>query len=53
MCLNNIGIVYRKLNKYDKALDYYNKALEIRRKTLPSDHNDIANCLHNIGNVSE
>jgi tetratricopeptide (TPR) repeat protein len=45
----NIGLVYNRLEKYDIALEYYNKGLKIAK-----DNNvkiAIANALSNIGNV--
>ncbi len=39
---NNIGIVYRCLNYYDIALDYFNKSLKIYEKILFAKHPSIA-----------
>ena len=48
---NNIGNVYRKLGDYDKALEYHNKALEIKKAVLGEKHRDTADSYNNIGNV--
>lgn len=45
----NIGILYSKLEKYDLALEYYNKSLTIN-KLIEYDF-AMANVLNNIGNV--
>ncbi|WP_309612734.1 tetratricopeptide repeat protein [Flavobacterium sp.] len=48
--LNQLGLVYTELKEYDKAIFYYNKALEIVRdiKTLNEEH-PVAVCYNNIG----
>lgn len=49
--LTNIGILYVRLEKYDLALNYYNRSLEIN-KTLNADY-AIANLYTNIGNLHD
>jgi tetratricopeptide (TPR) repeat protein len=39
------------MGEYSKALSYYEKALEIRQKTLPPAHPDLASSCNNIGTV--
>ncbi|MBC7439874.1 MAG: tetratricopeptide repeat protein [Flavobacterium sp.] len=48
--LNQLGLVYTELKEYDKALFYYNKALEIviDIKSLNQEH-PVAVCYNNIG----
>ena len=48
---NNIGIVYYNLGEYDKALEYYFKALEIQKAVLGEKHRDTAVSYNNIGAV--
>ena len=49
---NNIGLVFNdQICDYDKALEYYFKALEIREKVLGKDHSDTAQSYNNIGTV--
>ena len=48
---NNIGIVYNNLGDYDKALEYHNKALKIRKEVLGEKHTDTAASYVGIGNV--
>ena len=49
---NAIGQVYHyKIGDYDKALEYYFKALEIREKVLGKEHPDTATSYNNIGLV--
>ena len=50
---NNIGIVYDYLGDYDKALEFENKALEIKKEVLGEKHADTANSYNNIGVVYE
>ena len=38
----NIGSVYHSKHKYDEALEYHNKALDIRIKKLGNDQHDVA-----------
>lgn len=46
---SNLGLVYRRLEKIDLALSYYDKSLEINKK-LQRDE-PIANLLSSIGNI--
>ena len=39
------------MGEYSKALSYYEKALEIRKQSLPSNHPDLALSYNNIGAV--
>jgi tetratricopeptide (TPR) repeat protein len=48
---NNLGLVKNGQGDYEKALCYYEKSLEIRRKTLPPNHPDLATSYNNIGSV--
>jgi CHAT domain-containing protein/Flp pilus assembly protein TadD len=45
--LNNIGLAYKHLNRYEKALEYYNQALSIFREVKNQDGE--ADTLTNIG----
>jgi tetratricopeptide (TPR) repeat protein len=49
--LNNIGRVYKYLNKLDEALKYYAKSLSIKEKMRGKNSIDCAPTLHNIGKV--
>ncbi len=44
-----IGIMYKNLNQYDKALEYYGLAIEIRKKYLGEDHIEVSDTYNNIG----
>jgi tetratricopeptide (TPR) repeat protein len=46
---NNIAGVYRKQEKYKEALDYYKKALKIRKENLGDGHYRVALSHVNIG----
>ena len=49
--LNNMGIMYEHTHNISLALKYYRQAYALRQKHLPPDHPEIANNLHNIGNI--
>ena len=48
---NNIGGVYDNLGDYDKALEYYSKALAICEKVLGPEHPSTATAYDNIGGI--
>ena len=48
---NNIGSVYNDKGEYDKALEFHNKALTIRKAKLGEEHPDVAGSYNNIGSV--
>jgi len=47
----NIGNVYRKQGQYERALEYYQKALDIDIKVSGQDHPDVAVSYHNLAAV--
>jgi tetratricopeptide (TPR) repeat protein len=49
--LNNIGSVYKGKGDYEKAVEHYNKCLEIETKIKGADSIDVAVTLNNIGGV--
>ncbi|CAF1431343.1 unnamed protein product [Adineta steineri] len=48
---NQLGLVHLYQGDYEKAIWYYEEALEIQEKTLPSNHLDLALSYNNIGGV--
>ena len=48
---NNIAGVYDSLGDYEKAPEYYNKALQIDLKALGPDHPDVGTIYNNIGAI--
>ncbi|CAF3866253.1 unnamed protein product [Adineta steineri] len=48
---NQLGHVKNGHGDYEKAIWYYEQGLQIRQKTLPSNHLDLAASYHNIGFV--
>ncbi|CAF1167451.1 unnamed protein product, partial [Didymodactylos carnosus] len=48
---NNIGLVHDEKGEYDKALENYERTLEIELKSLPSNHPSLATTYNNIGLV--
>lgn len=50
--LNNLGLVYTKLSRFDEAHEAFQESLELRTSLLgSSNHHSIAATIHNIGNV--
>ena len=50
---NNIGCVYDDMGDLIRALKYQERAHQIRRKSLPSTHPDLAISLTNLGRVHQ
>jgi tetratricopeptide (TPR) repeat protein len=48
---NNLGYIKDDQGDYENAIEYHEKALEIRQKTLPPNHPDLAQSYNNIGGV--
>ncbi len=48
---NTIGRVYDNLGNYEKALEFYNKSLDINLKTIGEIHSETATTYNNIGRV--
>ena len=48
---HHLGYVNNSRGEYSKALEYYEKSLEIRKKSLPANHPDVAASYNNIGMV--
>lgn len=49
--MNNLAGVYREQGEYEKALEYYGKALDIRENVLGSEHLDTASTYNNVAGV--
>jgi len=49
--LSKLGNCEKKFGNFDKALEYYEKSLANRLKTLGGDHPDVANSYNNIGSI--
>jgi tetratricopeptide (TPR) repeat protein len=47
--MDTLGNVYATLGQIDKAKPLLEKALALRRRSLPKDHSDLATSLHNLG----
>ena len=48
---NNMGIVYKKQGHYDKALEYYQKDLDITIRVVGHDHPDVAISKFNLASL--
>ncbi|CAF0874199.1 unnamed protein product [Adineta steineri] len=53
ICYHQLGWVKGDQGDYEKAIWYYEQALKIQQKILPSNHSDLANSYNNIGSVYE
>jgi tetratricopeptide (TPR) repeat protein len=49
--LNNLGKIYYDQDKYDQALEYYEKAIKLQREHVPEDHPTFSTDYSNIGTV--
>lgn len=49
--LNSMGMLYKKQNKFERAIDAYERALKIREEHLGLSHPDTLACRHNIAEV--
>ena len=45
------AIVYRKMGKYNDALQYYERSLKLKEQAYGSDHPSVAQTLNNMGSV--
>lgn len=46
-----MGSVYERLGKFSKALEYYERCLDIKSKVKGKDSMDVATTLNNMGSV--
>lgn len=56
---NNVGLIYQELGLYEKALEYHQKALDIRLSDpkllaqVSTSYNNIGICLYHLGRLAE
>ena len=48
---SNIRLVYNDMREYSKALEYYQKSIEIKKIALPKKHSKLATSYNNIALV--
>jgi len=48
---HQLGFINNHRGEYSKALEYYEKSLEIKKKTLPTNHPSLAQSYNNFGGV--
>jgi tetratricopeptide (TPR) repeat protein len=51
--IGNIGVVYQSLGRYDEAMEYYKKALDIFFECLGESHASVAYLYGSIGSVCQ
>ena len=51
MCYNSIGLVYKKKADYEKAKEYFEKALDTYSKVFEDDHYHFIAVYHNMGQM--
>lgn len=49
--VHRLGIAFNDLGEYEKALEYFQRALEGREKALGKDHRQTLAAVNNVGNV--
>ncbi len=49
--LNNLGLLYNKMEKYEKALSLFQESLKIKKEVLGTQHPDYANSLNNLASL--
>ena len=49
--LNSMGMLYKKQGKYERSLDAYKRALNVREAELGEDHPDCMATRHNIAEL--
>lgn len=49
--LNSMGMLYKKQNKFERAIDAYERALKIREKEMGEGHPDSLATRHNIAEM--
>ncbi|CAF1434436.1 unnamed protein product, partial [Rotaria sordida] len=50
-CYHCLGMIKYNLGQYNEAIKFYQKSLDIKEKTLPPNHPDLAASYNNIGAV--
>jgi CHAT domain-containing protein/Tfp pilus assembly protein PilF len=50
--LNQIGVIYDRMNQYTESADHYRRALQIYEQTLGPDHKEVAVILDNLAVAS-
>ena len=50
---HQLGIIKSNQGNYKQAIEYYTKALELAKKTLPANHPDLATSYNNMAGVYE
>ncbi|XP_077980179.1 uncharacterized protein LOC144435459 [Glandiceps talaboti] len=49
--LNGLALVYQQQRKYDQAMEYYQRCLQIHQTELPENHRLIGETMNNIGSL--
>ena len=49
--LNNMANVFERQGEYEKALEYYEESLKLKKKSLGDEHVSVADTLNNMANV--
>jgi len=51
--INNIALIFKERNDYDRALELFRKALRMKRSTVGDNSPDVASTIVNIANIYE
>ena len=47
--LNNMGLIYFRMGRYDKAMDYFTQAYRVKKRHLPENHPEHTSTISNMG----
>ncbi|MGH9551724.1 MAG: tetratricopeptide repeat protein, partial [Terriglobales bacterium] len=51
--LNDMGLIYDKLEKYDKAANMYKQAIDEKEKVVGKEHYSVATSCQNLGEIMD
>lgn len=49
--LNSLGLLYKKMGRFERSADYYERALEVREELLGEAHPDTLATRHNLAEL--
>jgi hypothetical protein len=53
MACHNIGHIYINIEEYSKALPFYERAVDIGQRSLPSNHPELQRWKNNLDRVKD
>lgn len=49
--MNNIAVIYKRLNKFEDAIEYHNQVLEVLMPIFGENHPEVAMTHNNLGEI--